>query len=116
MEYFGTNLTEYGHYRWDMDKEDMYKKWTKFDDLPFNPESLTNNLPKGDVVFYQGGGFTVIGIAGSCVDERGGTESIFWVKEIISRTNLITKMMQNRAVMKIIRAFSFEIKWNIPQL
>lgn len=111
MEYFGTNLTEHGHYRFDMDGEYMVKTWTKFTDLPFNPEELTNNLPKGEVAFYQGGGFTVFAIAGSCKDERPGTKSVFWVKENITRGQFITKIMQSATAMKIIRAMPFEVRW-----
>lgn len=113
MEYFGTSLTESGHYRFNMDSERMEKTWQKFDDLPFHPENLTNNLPKGNVIFYQGGGFTVVGIAGSCKDERGGTKSIFWVKELINRDAMIQRIMQNHAAMKIVNAIPFDIYWGI---
>lgn len=112
MEYFGTNTSEHGHFRFNMDDENMVKMYNKFTDLPFHPEELTNNLPKGETVFYQGGGYTVLGISGSCKDERPGTKSIFWVKELIPRFNMIQKIMQNAAAMKIIRAIPFEIIWS----
>jgi len=111
MEYFGTNLTEYGHYRFDLNTQNMVKMWTDFKDLPFNPEELTNNLPKGDVAFYQGGGFTVLGISGSCKDERPGTKSIFWVKEIVDKYTFIQEILQNSLAMKIIHAMPFEVRW-----
>lgn len=113
MEYFGTNLIEHGHFRFNMDDENMVKMYNNFKDLPFHPEELTDNLPKGETSFYQGGGFTVLGISGSCKDERPGTKSIFWVKELIPRFSMIQKIMQNAAAMKIIRAISFEINWNL---
>jgi hypothetical protein len=112
MEYFGTNLTEYGHYRWNLENDHMrFGKNLLFSDLPFHPEYLTNNLPAGKVVFYQGGGYTVIGISGSCKDERGGTESIFWVKEIISRSEMIDRIISHPAASKIIQSMPFEIDW-----
>ena len=115
MEYFGTSLTEHGHYRWDID-EGFRKMNYGFESLPFHPENLTNNLPKGEVVFYQGGGLTVIGISGSCKDERPGTKSIFWVKGTISRSDLVLKIMQHQTAMRIIRAMPFEVKWGFtPQ-
>ena len=73
MEYFGTDLQSAGHYMFNIDKDYMRSLRNSFEYLPFNPEGLTNRLPKGEVVFYQGGGFTVIGISGSCTDTRGGT-------------------------------------------
>ena len=111
MEYFGTSTTDHGHYRWILTETEMKKTWTKFDDLPFHPENLTNNLPKGETTFFQGGGFTVIAIAGSCKDERPGTKSVFWVKEIIGKSFLIQRIMESAPAMKIIRAIPFEIKW-----
>lgn len=109
MEYFGTSLSEHGHYRWILNKDSMYKTYLRFDDLPFNPEQLTNNLNKGECVFYQGGGYTVLGISGSCKDERPGTKSIFWVKEIISREEMIDRLKNNYMALELINAMSFEI-------
>jgi hypothetical protein len=51
MEYFGTNLTEHGHYRWALDRGVFVEASLKFNDLPFSPENLTNNLPVGENVF-----------------------------------------------------------------
>jgi hypothetical protein len=113
MEYFGTNLDQHGHYRFVLEENHMssvrydYKRG-----IPFDPECLTYDLPKGEVIFYQGGGFTVIGIAGSCKDDRGGTESIFWVKELITREEMIEKIKQQPMAMKIINAMPFEVRWN----
>jgi len=110
MEYFGTNLIEYGHYRWNIDDGFQQMNY-RFEQLPFHPENLTNKLPKGEVIFYQGGGYTVIGIAGSCKDERGGTKSIFWVNEIVSMDEMIGRIKNNQTAMRIINAMSFKIKW-----
>jgi len=111
MEYFGTNLTDYGHYAFNLDGDYPEKTWRDFKHLPFHPEYLTNNLPKGEVIFYQGGGYTVIGIAGSCKDERAGTESIFWVKEIISEDVMVSRVKQNKVAMRIVNAMPFEVRW-----
>jgi len=114
MEYFGTSLDQHGHYRFLLYDNGMNKiRYSDYDSgLPFNPEGLTNHLPKGDVIFYQGGKFTVIGIAGSCKDDRGGTKSIFWVNEIISKEEMIQKIKEHPMAMKIINAMPFEVKWN----
>jgi hypothetical protein len=110
MEYFGTNLTEHGHYHWNIDNG-FQKMNYRFEELPFNPENLTNNLPKGRVIFYQGGGFTLIGIAGSCKDERGGTTSIFWINEIITKEEMIERVKANPLAMEIINKMPFTVKW-----
>jgi len=116
MEYFGTNLLECGHYRFELDGDYMrktYNNYPYFNDLPFHPEKITNNLQNGEVVYFQGGGITAIGIAGSCTDKRPGGKSIFWVKELINRDAMIQRIMQNHAAMHVIRALPFEIKWNL---
>ncbi len=111
MEYFGTNLMEAGHYRWNMDGFSMERKGLRFNDLPFNPEELTNGLFKGMSAFYQGGGYTVLAIAGSPIDERQGTKSVFWVEEIVPRDIMIEKVKSNTLAMKIIDAMPFKVIW-----
>lgn len=111
MEYFGTNLTEAGHYRWDLNNDYFQGGSINFNGLPFDPEGLTKHLPKGKTIFYQGGGFTVLGISGSCRDERNGTKSIFWVKDIISKERMIDRVKNDRLSSKIINKMPFEIEW-----
>ncbi len=107
MEYFGTSLSETGHYRWDLSGEYMHCLWLQFKDLPFDPERLTITLQKGESVFYQGGGFTVFGISGSPKDDRPGCKSIFWVKENVSKEEMIEKVKSNKLAMLIIDAMPF---------
>lgn len=111
MDYFGTNLDDFGHYAFNLDGDRMQKTWVKIDKLPFHPENLTTDLPKGEVVFYQGGGYTVVGFAGSCKDTRPGTKSIFWVKEILTREQMIQAIMRNACALKIINKLPFEVRW-----
>ena len=113
MYYFGTNLTEHGHYTWDLSGDHMVNIGLLPKTTPFNPEELTRDLPKGEVIFYQGGGFTVLGIAGSCKDERRGTKSIFWMNETVSKGQMIVLISQNQHSSKIINAMKFEVKWDI---
>jgi len=113
MEYFGTNTTEQGHYTWNLDGEHMVKINLLPRDTPFNPEELTKGLNKGETIFYQGGGFTVVGFAGSCKDDRPGTKSIFWVKKIISKGAMIQLIMQNEHALRMINIIKFDIKWGL---
>ncbi len=111
MEYFGTNLTEHGHYRWVLTENGLVKQWNKFEELPFHPEELTRNLPKGEVVYYQGGGFTVLAIAGSCKDDRPGTKSVFWVHLKLDREEMVEFVKQNKTAMSIINAMPFDVSF-----
>ena len=112
MEYFGTNLTEHGHYIFELTEDSMIRQGIQFNYLPFHPEELTNNLPKGEVVFYQGGGFTVIGISGSCKDTRPGTKSIFWLEEILTFDEMRIRVLGNPIAKKIIDIMPFKVKWS----
>lgn len=109
MEYFGTDLTSHGHYYWNID-EGMYKIYTP-NDIPFNPECLTKNLAKGQTVFYRGGGYTVLGISGSCKDERPGTKSVFWVKELLTKHEITDMVLSNSMAMKMISSMPFKVEW-----
>ena len=111
MEYFGTNLTEYGHYRWLLTEKGLEKQWNKFDELPFSPESLTNKLSKGQTAFYQGGSYTVLAIAGSPKDTRPGTKSVFWIKLKLDKTAMIEMIKDNKTAMSIINEMPFEVEW-----
>ena len=111
MKYFGTNLTVHGHYIFELTDDLMIRQGIQFDHLPFHPEQLTNNLSKGEVVFYQGGGFTVIGISGSCKDARPGTKSIFWAEEIITFDEMRSKILNIPIAKQIIDLMSFKVKW-----
>lgn len=109
MKYYGTGLTSAGHNIFDMSGDYMNSEGINFSQLPFHPEELTNNLPNGQVVFYQGGGFTVLGISGGCYDKRPGTKSIFWLKESLSKEEIVNRIKENKLAMEIINAMPFEV-------
>ncbi len=111
MYYFGTSLKNYGHFLWDLKEGIMRNQGIRFDHLPFHPEQLTNNFLKGEVMFYQCTGHTVIGISGSCKDERLGTKSIFWVLEKISFNEMKERMLNDPVAKNIINKMPFEILW-----
>jgi hypothetical protein len=111
LYYFGTSLTEYGHYIWVLDN-DMQKIWLKFDRLPFNPEELTRTLNNGEISTYQTTEFTVIAICGSCKDDRPGSKSVFWVNESIPLIELKKIILNTPKAKQIIEAFKFAVKWD----
>lgn len=116
MKYFGTNLTEHGHYTWDLFGEQMLKIGLLPRNTPFNPEELTKNLPKGENAFYQSSKFTVLAISGSCKDDRPGTKSIFWIEDCLSKNDIIAKIKNNKLAMSIINAMPFNVNdFNVEQ-
>jgi hypothetical protein len=114
MKYFGTSLTHCGHYTWDLDGDRMISIGL-LPKTPFNPEELTKNLPRGEVIFYQSSEYTVIGISGSCIDGRSGTKSIFWEKEILSKQEMIERILKNKFSRAIIDAMPFEVLFPISK-
>ena len=111
MNYFGTSLTDHGHFMWELQETSMRMLGIDFRSLPFNPEELTNNLLKGEVIYYQCRAYTVIGIAGSCKDERNGTKSIFWVHENITFGEMKERILSTPMAKQIIDKMAFEINW-----
>ena len=114
MKYFGTDLITHGHYVWVLQYQRMYKLGINFSDLPFHPEELTRGLEKGSVIYYQGGGFTVIGISGSCLDTRPGTKSIFWIEEILTYDEMKDTIDKIPIARNIIEQMPFEVQWVTP--
>lgn len=111
MEYFGTNFSEKGHCRWNITNEKFENIINRFIDLPFHPEEMTNHLKNGNVIYYNGDGYTVLGISGSCLDTRPESKTIFWLKENLTKDEMIAKIMLNKLADKIIKSLPFEIKW-----
>lgn len=112
MEYFGTSLTEHGHYRRNIDGGFSSHSSIRFDDLPFHPEHLTNTSRLGEVVFYQSEDYTVIAINGSCVDHRPGSKSVFWEKEYLTKDDMIKRIIANPIANKILKQMKFQIRWD----
>lgn len=110
MKYFGTNLTEAGHYTWDLDGDYMSKIGLLPKNTPFNPEELTNGLSKCETIYYQGGGYTVLGISGSCIDSRLGTKSIFWVYDNLSKEEMVQRIKANKLAVEIIKKMPFQLQ------
>jgi hypothetical protein len=109
MYYFGTNLTEHGHYTWELSGEHMVKIGLLPKNTPFQPEELTRGLQKGLTAIYQGGGFTVVAIAGSPKDDRPGTKSVFWINETISFDEMMIRIKSNKLAMAIINQMPFDV-------
>jgi len=112
MNYFGTDLREHGHYFWQLEGGTMRKIPYNFKDYPFNPEDLPKRevgetIRKGDVKFYHIDGYTICAIEGSCVDNRWGTESVFFIKEILEDKEMIKRILSIPIALSIINQMPF---------
>lgn len=106
LKYFGTNTKEHGHYFWNIKGSEMSKDWDlKMEDLPFYPYDFSNLPKRGSSSFLQKDGYSVIGFCGSPIDKRGGTCSVFFVKEIISFKDLLSSILSHQAAQEIVKSF-----------
>lgn len=115
IEYFGTLLDQAGHGFYIL-TNGFDRNKTRFQNLPFNPEGLPfhsreRNYIDGTVRFYNAFGFTICAIAGSPYDKRGGSKSIFFVQEDLTREVFEEKLKSNPVVQKILKHMPFEVLW-----
>ncbi len=113
LEYFGTDLISAGHYFWNLEGDNMNKSdrlWTK---TPFNPEDMP--LPaqashkNGFSEFYFIDGYSILAIAGSCIDKRRGCKSVFFIKNKLEKKEIIELIKSIAIANKIIDAMPFEV-------
>lgn len=115
IEYFGTNTTEAGHYRWNIIDNRMQRTWARFDDMPIHPEQMVHALPNGQVNWITTksahGTFTICAIAGSPRDTRPGCKSVFWVSGEVSFEDLKNEILARPLFAEIIEKMPFKVDW-----
>lgn len=114
MNYYGTNLTEYGHYFWKLAGAQLIYKGLdgKDEPVPFEPDNLiSSNAAKGTVGFFALDGYSILAISGSPKDTRGGTKSVFWVKGDVAPSALKDMILAVPIARRIIEEMPFEVKW-----
>ena len=117
MKYFGTHLTEHGHYWWDVAEDNLFDPKVYGVELPFDPYKLCDiesdvKRFKGTMVFKNFKGLSVLAIEGSCTDYRWGTFSVFVVEEELSKEEMLCKMSCFPIIQKIINQMPFEVEIN----
>ncbi len=119
LYYFGTDLRQAGHYFHVVSVDHLASSKIFFKDIPFNPEELprkelgNSSLRKGDVYYYHEHGFTICAIYGSCIDERFGTRSIFWVHRIIPFVDLTELILSHPIAVKMFKQMETEMKFSV---
>ena len=116
MEYFGTELTNAGHYFWELQGDGIYRNRKRFEDCPFNPEALPYKEPgtgyrNGTVKFYNFCGFSIMAIEGSCKDTRPGSKSIFFIKANLTQEAMKEMILNLPIAKRMIEQMSFDVLW-----
>lgn len=112
MNYFGTSLTDHGHYFWEVGQDGLYNSSLDFK-YGFDPQTLGkgHNLDKGDTLYKKENGYSIYYIEGSCKDDRHGTKSVFFEKGIFSPQQLKEKILSIPICKRIIEAMKFKVNW-----
>jgi len=116
MNYYGTELSQAGHHFWNIDYDQIGYSKLSFEDVPFNPEKLTEPedryfLKRGTIRWHSIEDYTICAIEGSCKDTRPGSKSVFWVKEKISFDELRELMLSTPICVKIFDQMPFDVNW-----
>jgi len=112
LDYFGTDLRSAGHYFWQLKGDSFNRSGIWFKDIPFNPEELLpSNTQKGTVKYFREGDYAICAIAGSCIDNRWGTKSVFWTREPVKLGDLKAIILFIPIAKKIIEQMPFEVGW-----
>ena len=123
INYFGTDLKSPGHHFWELEGNNIYRSRLRFDDIPFNPESLPYipSFIKGEAqvrkigmwYFYDAFNFKILAIEGSCVDLRRGSNTIFWIEAggIYDSTSMIKTVLGVPIAKKIIDSMPFTVNF-----
>lgn len=111
--YFGTNLRDAGHYFHKLDGTRMEYMNINYKGLPFSVEVLTDNIKhkgNGSSIFYQvNEEYSIFAIVGSCTDTRPGCKTVFFLREIVSRSEMIERIKNTPIAMTIINKCPFDI-------
>lgn len=112
IEYFGTNLTEKGHYLWKLNREGLgYERNLNINKFPFQVEHLNDNTERGTVLRTQIQDYKIIHITGSCIDQRGGCKSVFITRDAISIEDFEKYIRGNEFCKKMFTKMPFEVMW-----
>lgn len=114
IHYFGTELTQAGHYFWELEGDGFYRSRIRFEDVPFNPEGMPVPKPgegirNGTVKFYHLAHYSICAIAGSPKDTRPGSKSIFFWNVFLDEKTMIDAIKGTPIAMKIINQMPFPV-------
>ena len=112
LEYFGTDLSQAGHYFFILSGNSFQYSEREFGSTPFNPERINENYdPKGSVIYLESGIYSVCAICGSPTDKRPGCKSVFFTDKKVSHTQWKDLIYSIPIAKRIIEQMPFEVKW-----
>lgn len=112
IEYFGTSLTEKGHYIYHLGKYGLdYEKDLNINKYPFQVERLNDNTEKGSVLRTHIQDYKILHITGSCIDKRPGCKSVFITQEAVTLKDFEDYIRGHDYCKKMFEQMDFEIKW-----
>lgn len=110
VKYFGTSLTEKGHYLVDLLSQGLdWNKSTDINQYPFNIYSFTKGQPNGFVSKEVIGKYKIIAIQGSCIDTRGGCVSVFITEENVTIKQFEDYLLNHPWVIKMLNQMPFDV-------
>lgn len=132
IHYFGTSLTDAGHYFWTLDDTRLLSKGLSFPaepdpihigrykEWPFNPEDMPRKqgrqeYSRGTVKYYKEKGYTIVAIEGSCRDSRSGSKSVFFTLEELTFSDLVDKILEVPIAKQIIEKMPFQVEWGLAE-
>lgn len=102
-----------GHYFWDLSNNTFKRSDISYGSLPFDPNGISKDRrTKGDVDFHKIDGYSILRICGSCIDERLGTKSIFFVKEDILFVEMCERMLNIQLIEQMLKKMPFHVLWD----
>lgn len=111
IEYFGTNLRDYGHYFWILDGDQILRSDRWFGQIDFDPYNKWMPKEKGAVAFETTDEFSVLYIYGSCTDHRWGSYSVFFVRGSLSQADFELILLDLPIAKKMFDQMDFDVQW-----
>ena len=111
MEYFGTSLFTCGHYFFKLNGDSMEETHLDYKRLPFEAEEMTKGAKRyGETFFHQIKEYSILAIEGSCYDQRPGSHTVFFIKEMLTEAEMIEMVKSIPIAMRIINQIPFNVQ------
>lgn len=110
LNYFGTSLTQKGHYIFTLEGENIRNLDMSYSDMPVLDNGALQHT-NGTVFYIYVNGYSICYIVGSCADTRHGCKSMFWVDGYVNMEEWKDIILSIPIAKKIIEQMPFDVKW-----
>lgn len=114
--YYGTNLSQAGHYYWELEKDNLkylglrMEKPKFFSPYDYPEYEHGEKMRKGKSQFLHLNGHSILAIEGSCSDNRFGTRSVFFIEGIMEKDKFIELLKSHKIFNEMVDQMNFEIE------